>query len=60
MRYSELDSIRGIGPKRKEQLIKKFKSISGISAASLQELEQYLPADAAHAVYQHFHSDTEG
>ena len=60
LRYSELDSIRGIGPKRKEQLIKKFKSISGISAASLQELEQYLPADAAHAVYQHFHSDTEG
>lgn len=60
LRYSELDSINGIGPKRKEQLIKKFKSLSGIAAASLQELERYLPADAAHAVYQHFHPDSEG
>ena len=60
LRYSELDSIPGIGPKRKEQLIKTFKSLSGIAAASLQELEQFLPTDAAHAVYQHFHPDVEG
>ena len=60
MRYSELDSIKGIGPKRKEQLIKTFKSLTGVAAASLQELEQFLPADAAHAVYHHFHPDSEG
>ena len=60
MRYSELDSIKGIGPKRKEQLIKTFKSLTGVAAASLQELERFLPADAAYAVYHHFHPDSEG
>ena len=60
LRYSELDTIPGIGPKRKEQLIKVFKSLSGIADASPVELERILPADAAHAVYQHFHKDSEG
>ena len=60
LRYSTLDTIPGIGPKRKEQLIKVFKSLTGIAAASLSELERVLPADAAHAVYQHFHKESEG
>ena len=60
LRYSELDSIKGIGPKRKEILLKTFKSLAGIADASLQELEQYLPADAAIEVYSHFHNSTEG
>ena len=55
LRYSELDGIAGIGPKRKEQLLKQFKSLSGISSASLSELERVLPKDAASAVYHHFH-----
>lgn len=55
LRYSELDGIAGIGTKRKEQLLKQFKSLSGISAASLSELERVLPKDAASAVYHHFH-----
>ena len=55
LRYSELDGIAGIGPKRKEQLLKQFKSLSGISSASLIELERVLPKDAASAVYHHFH-----
>lgn len=55
LRYSELDQIVGIGPKRKEQLLKTFGSISAIRQASLFELEQLLPKDAATAVYQHFH-----
>lgn len=54
LRYSELDEIPGIGPVRKEQLLKKFKSLSAISALTLGELEQFLPKDAAFAVYQHF------
>lgn len=54
LRYSELDKIPGIGPVRKEQLLKKFKSLSAISSASLGELEQFLPKDVAVAVYQHF------
>ena len=55
LRYSELDSITGIGPKRKQELLKQFKSITSIKAASLMELERILPRDAAHAVYEHFH-----
>ena len=55
LRYSELDGIVGIGPKRKEQLLKHFKSLSAIAQATLPELERLLPNDAARAVFQHFH-----
>lgn len=54
LRYSELDGIPGIGPKRKQLLLKTFKSLQGMSQATVQELERILPADAALAVYQHF------
>ena len=56
LKYSELDSIPGIGPKRKQDLLKTFKSLSAISKADLFELERILPRDAALAVYQHFHA----
>ena len=59
MKYSELDEITGIGPKRKQDLLKHFKSISAISQAELPELERILPKDAAAAVYHHFHRDSE-
>ena len=59
LRYSELDAIPGIGPKRKEELMKTFKSLSGIRQASLYELERILPKDAASAVYLHFSEDKE-
>ena len=54
LRYSELDGIPGIGPKRKQELLKQFKSLSAIGKATLQELERLLPKDAAAAVYHHF------
>ena len=56
LRYSELDGIPGIGPKRKEQLLKQFKSLAAIGQATLSELERFLPRDAAAAVYHHFRS----
>ena len=59
LRYSELDGIIGIGPKRKQELLKTFKSISAISQAGLEELERILPKDAAAAVYHHFHDKEE-
>ena len=59
LRYSELDDIPGIGPKRKEDLLKTFKSITGIKQASLYELERILPKDAAGAVYRHFAEEKE-
>jgi len=55
LRYSELDGITGIGPKRKQELLKHFKSLTAIGQASIQELERLLPRDAAVAVYNHFH-----
>ena len=54
LRYSELDGIPGIGPKRKQELLKTFKSLTAIGQASLPELERLLPRDAAAAVYRHF------
>ena len=54
LRYSELDGIPGIGPKRKQELLKTFKSLTAIGNASLTELERLLPKDAARAVYDHF------
>jgi len=59
LRYSQLDDIPGIGPKRKELLLKTFKSLTGIKKASLYELERILPKDAALSVYRHFSDDKE-
>ena len=55
LRYSELDTIPGIGEKRKQDLLKAFKSITAIREASLEELLRVLPVPAAHNVYDHFH-----
>ena len=57
LRYSELDKIPGVGPKRKQQLLKTFKSLSAIRAASLTDLEQILPKDTALNVHQYFLGD---
>ena len=54
LRYSELDKIPGIGEKRKQLLLNRFKSIAAIRSASLEEFSQILPADAANSVYEHF------
>jgi len=59
LRYSELDGIPGIGPKRKQDLLKQFKSLTAIGQATLPELERFLPRDAAAAVFHHFHSNGE-
>ena len=59
LRYSELDQIPGIGPKRKQELLKQFKSLTAIGQATLPELERLLPRDAAAAVYAHFHREEE-
>ena len=53
---STLDDIPGIGEKRRSELMKYFKSISAIKAASEHELARVVPKNAARAVYEHFHS----
>ena len=59
LRYSELDTIPGIGPKRKQELLRQFKSLTAIGNATLPELERLLPKDAAAAVYYHFREKRE-
>ena len=59
LKYSELDAIPGIGPKRKQDLLRTFGSISAMRSAHLSELERLLPGDVALAVYRHFHNDEE-
>lgn len=59
LKYSELDEIAGIGPKRKQELLRQFKSLTAIRNATLAELERILPKDAAAAVYQHFRVQVE-
>lgn len=60
LHYSELDAIDGVGPKRKQDLLKSFKSLSAIKSASLDELLHVLPADVAQRVYRQFHQKEEG
>lgn len=59
LQYSALDKIPGIGPKRKQELLKHFKSLSAIKEATVTDLMRYLPADAAHNVYWYFHHEEE-
>lgn len=51
---STLDKIPGIGPARKQALLKRFHTISAVRDASLEELLTVLPRDAANAVYEYF------
>ena len=44
---SALDDIPGIGVKRKQELLKTFKTISKIKAASLEELTKVVGEKAA-------------
>ena len=55
VRGSQLDAIPGIGEKRRNQLLRRFRSLAAIRAASREELQEVLPAPQAQAVYDHFH-----
>ena len=52
--HSELDDIKGIGPKAKEALLKKFKSVKKAKEASLEELSEVLGAHKAELLMAHF------
>ena len=55
---SALDQIPGVGEKRRNDLLRHFKSIRNIKAASLAALEEAVPKNTARAVYDHFHPRT--
>ena len=54
---SVLNQIPGIGDKRRAELFRRFRTVSAIRSASLQELQGVLPKDAAMAVYQFFRQE---
>lgn len=52
---SRLDEIEGLGPKRKEALIKYFTTIDNVKNASEEELKKAgMPSDLAHKIYEYF------
>lgn len=57
MTKSILDEINGIGPKRKKELLKHFKSMKKIKEASVQELCEVLPESVAKEVFTQLHQN---
>jgi excinuclease ABC subunit C len=51
---SELDSVAGIGPRRRKQLLTTFGSLAGVRRASREELERVVGPKVAQAVIDHF------
>ena len=52
---SELDSIKGIGPKTREELLKGLKSVKKIKEAELEVLEGLIGSAKAKIIYNYFH-----
>ena len=53
--HSELDEIKGIGPKTKEGLLKQFKTVKNIKEQDLESLTQVIGQAKASIVYNYFH-----
>lgn len=53
--HSELDEIKGIGPKTKEQLLKVLKSVKRIKDADLETLTEIIKEAKAKIIFNHFH-----
>lgn len=56
---SELDNIQGIGPKTKELLLKKFRSVSRIKQADLPLLTELIGASKAAILHSALHPDSD-
>lgn len=53
--HSELDDIKGIGSKSKEQLLQHFKTVKKIKEADIQELTEIVGGTRATLLYNYFH-----
>ncbi|MFR2732099.1 excinuclease ABC subunit UvrC [Hoylesella buccalis] len=53
--HSELDDIKGIGPKTKELLLKALKSVKRIKDADLETLTEIIKETKAKIIFNHFH-----
>ena len=57
--HSELDDIKGIGPKAKEALLSKFKSVKKTKEASLEQLSEVLGPHKAEILVKYFTEKSE-
>ena len=57
--HSELDDIKGIGPKTKETLLKIFKSVKNIREASIEELDKAVGESKAKLIREYFENKKE-
>ena len=57
--HSELDDIKGIGPKAKEALLSKFKSVKKIKEASQEQLSEVLGPHKAEILTKYFTEKSE-
>lgn len=53
--HSELDDIKGIGTKTKEQLLKALKSVKKIKDADMKTLTEIIKETKAKIIFNHFH-----
>jgi len=54
--HSELDDIKGIGPKTRDELLKAFKSVKRLREAPLEQLSEAVGPAKAAIVYNYFHA----
>ena len=55
--HSELDDIKGIGPKTRDELLNALKSVKKIKEATLEKLTEAIGASKAKIVYAYFHQE---
>ena len=56
--HSELDDIKGIGSKSKEQLLKHFKTVKKVKEADIQTLTDIIGGSKAVLIYNYFHPNS--
>ena len=54
--HSALDDVKGIGPKTRDILIKKLKSVKRIQEADIQTLSEIVGNTKANIIYNYFHA----
>ena len=56
---SALEDIRGLGPKKRRELLKQFGGLQGVTRAGVDDLTRVkgISRPLAEAIYEHFHAD---
>ena len=56
--HSELDDIKGIGPKTRDELLQHFKSVKRIKETAEKDIASVIGPAKATIIYQHFHAES--